>query len=523
MKYYLSLVLLFILMGCGSGEMKDEKKKGYKKEAKEMVHGEAQPEPLSSTMNTEEYDHIEENAFLEVTSNPLSTFSVDVDAASYSNMRRFIMDGRMPPKDAVRIEELINYFTYDYEQPEDGKPFSINPEIGDCPWNKEHKLLHIGLQGKKLDMDNLPPSNLVFLLDVSGSMNDPNKLPLLQSSFSLLVKQLGENDQIAIVVYAGDAGLVLPSTSGDKKEVILNAINRLSAGGSTAGGQGIHLAYKIAEENFKKNGNNRVILATDGDFNVGQSSDAELQRLIEEKRKSGVYLSVLGFGSGNYKDSKMEKIADNGNGNYYYIDNILEARKVLVSEIGGTLNTIAKDVKIQLEFNPAKVYRYRLIGYENRMLSSEDFDDDTKDAGEIGAGHTVTALYEIELAEGKTGKKTGKNYKYQSTQVNESAYSSSDLATLKFRYKEPKDTVSLLIEKTVKAKYPKLANTSDNFRFSAAVAEFGMLLRDSKYKGDATFEQVIELASGSKGEDGEGYRSEFIRLVKLVSDMGEKG
>ncbi len=517
MKNLLSLALLAVLFGCSSEEKKDEKKKDYKKEAKEMAHGEEAP--IQSTHNTEEYDYIDENEFLEVTANPLSTFSVDVDAASYSNVRRFITDGMLPPKDAVRIEEMINYFSYDYKNPKDQKPFSIHTELGECPWNKQHKLLHIGLKGKELEKGNIPPSNLVFLLDVSGSMEDPDKLPLLQNSFNLLVNQLGDRDNVAIVVYAGAAGLVLPSTSCDQKDVILQAINNLRAGGSTAGGEGIHLAYKVATENFKENGNNRVILATDGDFNVGQSSDAELERMIEEKRESGVYLSVLGFGTGNLKDSKMEKIADKGNGNYYYIDNIFEARKVLVTEMGATLNTIAKDVKIQVEFNPAKVYRYRLIGYENRMMSSEDFDDDTKDAGEIGAGHTVTALYEIELVGPSIKDKTGKQYKYQSTQINKEAYSSNEVASLKFRYKEPEDTVSQLIEKTVNAKYLSLAKTSINFRFSAAVAEFGLLLRDSKHKGESTYEQVVEMALSAKGEDEEGYRSEFVKMVRLAKDL----
>jgi len=365
-------------------------------------------------LNTEEYDKIDENEFLDVLSNPQSTFSIDVDGASYSNARRFISNGEMPPIDAVRVEEFINYFTYDYENQSSEHPFSIHTEVSNCPWNPASKLLHIGLQGKRIATENLPNSNLVFLLDVSGSMNSPSKLPLLKSSFKLLLDNLTKKDRIAIVVYAGAAGLVLPSTSCSNKEEILEALNKLESGGSTAGGAGIELAYKIAKENFISEGNNRIILATDGDFNVGTSSNSELERLVEEKRKTGVYLSVLGFGSGNYKDSKMEKLADQGNGNYYYIDSMFEAKKVLVNEMGGTLLTIAKDVKIQIEFNPAKVSQYRLIGYENRALANKDFNDDKKDAGELGSGHSVTALYEIIPANpDKSGKK---NMKYNTSQ-----------------------------------------------------------------------------------------------------------
>jgi Ca-activated chloride channel family protein len=466
--------------------------------------------------NTEEYQAIEENGFREALKNPLSTFSIDVDAASYSNIRRFLSRGQMPPKDAVRIEEMVNYFTYDYPQPKAIEPFSINTEMSECPWNKKHRLVHIGLQGKEIPTQNLPPSNLVFLIDVSGSMETPEKLPLLKAAFVMLVEQLRPQDRVAMVVYAGAAGLVLPSTSGSHKEEILQAIDRLQAGGSTSGGAGIELAYKIARENFIKEGNNRVILATDGDFNVGVSSNAAMERLIEQKRETGIFLTVLGFGMGNYKDSKMETLADKGNGNYAYIDNIMEARKVLVNEFGGTLFTIAKDVKIQVEFNPAKVKAYRLVGYENRALKNEDFNNDTKDAGELGAGHTVTALYEIIPADTDSQLPVSgtDELKYQKNKIAPSAYSSKELMTLKLRYKHPAEEASKLITKELVDENMSLNKTSDNFRFSAAVAQFGMLLRNSEYKGTATYTDVVTLAEGAKGTDKEGYRTEFINLVK---------
>ncbi|MBI5020513.1 MAG: von Willebrand factor type A domain-containing protein [Ignavibacteriales bacterium] len=482
----------------------------------------SQPDRLQSAQrpfNTEGYDKINENEFLDVRQNPLSTFSIDVDNASYSNVRQFIQNGQLPPKDAVRIEELINYFTYDYPQPRDRHPFSITTEMSTCPWNDEHKLLLIGLQGKKIATENLPPSNLVFLLDVSGSMNEPNKLPLVKAAFRLLVDQLREEDKVSIVVYAGRAGLVLPSTYGDDKEEILHAIDQLQAGGSTAGGEGILLAYRIAQENFKKNGNNRVILATDGDFNVGVSSDSELERLIEEKRNSGIYLSVLGFGTGNYKDSKMEKLADKGNGNYSYIDNLQEARKVFVGQMAGTLFTIAKDVKLQIEFNPAKVKAYRLIGYENRMLAKEDFNNDKKDAGDIGAGHSVTALYEIIPSGGETDLPEVDDLKYQVSRVNRNAKTSNEILTVKFRYKPPKESESRLIVHPLEDETTELDETSNNFRWAASVVEFGILLRDSQFKGNASFRNVIEIAHDAKGKDREGYRAEFIRLVELCKDL----
>ncbi len=473
--------------------------------------------------NTEEYATINENSFLAPNKNPLSTFSIDVDAASYSNIRRFLNNGQAPPKDAVRIEEMVNYFNYDYAQPKGEDPFSINTEIGECPWNTKHKLVHIGLQGKKIATENLPASNLVFLLDVSGSMGQSNKLPLLKSSLKMLVNQMRAKDRVAIVVYAGAAGLVLPATAGNEKETIIAALDNLNAGGSTAGGAGIKLAYKIAMENFKKGGNNRIILATDGDFNIGASSNGEMDRLIEEKRKSGVFLTVLGFGMGNYKDSKMESIADKGNGNYAYIDNIQEAKKVLVTEFGGTLFTIAKDVKLQVEFNPKKVQAYRLIGYENRKLKNEDFNNDKKDAGELGSGHTVTAMYEI-IPVGVDSEFIGSvdDLKYQNIKHVNKATNTNEILTLKLRYKQPEGLKSKLLVKTLIDKTSKLDKTSDNFRFAAAVASFGMILRDSEFKGDATISDVVTLAKGAKGDDDEGYRAEFIRLVRSSDFMASR-
>lgn len=472
--------------------------------------------------NTENYSYIQESTFLDPRQNPLSTFSIDVDNASYSNVRRFLNQGQKPPVDAVRIEEMVNYFSYDYPQPAGDVPFSVTTELSECPWNKENQLLHIGLQGKHIPTDKLPAANLVFLIDVSGSMASPDKLPLVKAGFKLLVDQLRPQDRVAIVVYAGAAGLVLPSTPGKNKSDIMRAIEKLEAGGSTAGGAGIALAYRVAQENFVKEGNNRVILATDGDFNVGVSSDSELQRMIEEKRESGVFLTVLGFGTGNLKDSRMEQLADKGNGNYAYVDSILEAKKVFVNEFGGTLFTIAKDVKLQLEFNPAKVKAYRLIGYENRALADEDFNDDKKDAGDLGSGHTVTALYEIVPvgAVAKTG--TVDELKYQKSELNQKATNTNELLTLKLRYKDPQGNESKLITSTVTNQSTAATKTSDNFRFSAAVAACGMLLRDSKYKGNASYPMVLELAEGARGKDAEGYRIEFIRLVKSMNLLSDR-
>lgn len=466
--------------------------------------------------NTEEYATIRENPFLAATRNPLSTFSIDVDAASYGNIRRFINQGEMPPKDAVRIEEMVNYFTYDYPQPQGNVPFSIGKELAECPWNPQHYILQVGLQGKQIPTETLPPSNLVFLIDVSGSMNSTNKLPLLKKGFRMLTDQLRDDDHVAIVVYAGAAGVVLESTPGSDKATIKEAIDRLQAGGSTAGGEGIQLAYDIAKKHFREGGNNRVILATDGDFNIGESSNAGMERMIEKKRDDGIFLTVLGFGMGNYKDSKMELLADKGNGNYAYIDNIQEAKKVLVSEFGGTLFTIAKDVKFQIEFNPAKIQGYRLIGYENRALKSEDFHDDKKDAGELGSGHTVTALYEIIPVGIEAGNllKPVDDLKYQQQKPERSASRTDEWLTLKLRYKAPDSNSSQLLEQALTTEVLPLDQTSENFRFAASVAGFGMLLRDSQFKGDLTYDAVSQLAREAQGEDEEGYRQEFIRLVE---------
>jgi Ca-activated chloride channel family protein len=466
--------------------------------------------------NREGYDKIVENRFLKAVDNPLSTFSIDVDAASYSNVRRFLNQGQLPPAGAMRIEEMVNYFKYEYPQPINGEPFSINTEISDAPWNKEHKLVLIGLQGKKIPMENLPASNLVFLIDVSGSMQGPERIGLVKASMKLLVDQLREQDKVSIVVYAGAAGLVLQPTSGADKTKIKDAIDNLEAGGSTAGGAGIKLAYKTAKENFAKGGNNRVILCTDGDFNVGESSDDAMERLIEEERKSGVFLTVLGYGTGNYQDAKMQKLADKGNGNHAYIDGITEAKKVLVNEFGGTLFTIAKDVKLQIEFNPAKVQGYRLIGYENRMLAKEDFNDDKKDAGELGSGHTVTALYEIIPVGVKSSfLQNVDSLKYQANISAISKTSHTDeIMTVKFRYKAPDGVVSKLIEHPVRDKQISIAKTSDNFRFAASVAQFGLLLRNSEYRSNASYTDLLTMARKAKGSDEDGYRSEFIRLVE---------
>ena len=459
--------------------------------------------------NTESYNVINENTFKDVINNPLSTFSIDVDKASYSNIRRFLTQNQKPVKDAVRIEEMINYFDYDYPQPTNGNPFSVTIEGDKCPWNEKHQLVLVGLKGENLNDKQIPPSNLVFLLDVSGSMDEPNKLPLVKRSFKYLVENLRSVDRIAIVVYAGAAGVVLESTPGSKKETIIASIDKLEAGGSTAGGEGINLAYAIAKQNFIKGGNNRVILATDGDFNIGASSDAEMVRLIEEKRKDGIFLSVLGVGMGNYKDSKMEKIADAGNGNYSYIDNLLEAKKVFGTDLWGTLYTIAKDVKIQIEFNPKKVKAYRLIGYENRLLNKEDFNDDKKDAGEIGCGHTVTALYEIITSDSDENIPNVDPLEYQKqTIVNES----KNLMTVKVRYKKPNEDVSNLIVEKVEAGKMK---SSNNLRFASSVAEFGMLLRESEFKGTSTYSAVLQRAKGAAGADEFGYRADFIKMVEL--------
>lgn len=483
-----------------------------------MADARMMPPPIE---NDESYKSIAENGFKTVNSEPLSTFSVDVDAASYSNVRRFINSGQLPPADAVRIEEMINYFHYNIAGPTNNEPVAINTELSAAPWNSKHRLLRIGLKAKTIATDKLPASNLVFLIDVSGSMYDANKLPLVQSSLKMLVNQLRPQDRVAIVVYAGAAGVVLPATTGDKKTTINNAIDNLQAGGSTAGGAGIKLAYKIAQENFMKGGNNRVMLATDGDFNVGASSDDDMEKLIEKERESGISLSVLGFGMGNYKDSKMETLADKGNGNYAYIDNITEARKTLISEFGGTLFTIAKDVKLQVEFNPAKVQAYRLLGYENRTLNKEDFNNDKKDAGDMGSGHTVTAFYEI-LPAGIKDDYSGSvdPLKYQKPKPVTYVSTTDEMLTIKFRYKQPTSSVSKVSQVTVKDAPIALKATSTDFRFAAAVAEFGMVLRDSQFKQHSSYDQAIQMARAAKGQDTEGYRAEFIKLAesaKLLS------
>jgi Ca-activated chloride channel family protein len=477
---------------------------------------EAEPE-----FNTESYARIEDNPFVAVQHEPLSTFSVDVDTASYANVRRFLNDGRLPPPDAVRIEELINYFTYDYPQPEGAEPFSVTLESTQAPWKLEHRLVRIGLKGREIPAGERPASNLVFLLDVSGSMQSEDKLPLLQQALKTLVVNLSERDRVAIVVYAGASGLVLPSTAN--KRAMLDALNALEAGGSTNGGQGIELAYRVARENYIEGGNNRVILATDGDFNVGVTNEGDLTRLIEEKAKSGVFLSVLGFGSGNVKDSTMEKLADRGNGNYAYIDTLSEARKVLVSQMGATLYTIAKDVKVQVEFNPAQVAGYRLVGYENRLLAAQDFNDDTKDAGEIGAGHSVTALYEVVPAgQPVPGAPSVDALKYQQPAAGAAdSAASGELLTVKLRYKQPDGDTSQLLSVPLSDTGSSYEQASADTKFAAAVAAFGMLLRGSEHKGSASYEAVLELGEEGRAEDREGYRAEFLQLVKKARDLAK--
>ncbi|MEW5676168.1 von Willebrand factor type A domain-containing protein [Flavobacterium enshiense] len=467
--------------------------------------------------NEEDYDSFVENPFTNPKNEALSTFSIDVDNASYTNIRRFINNGQKVPKDAVRVEEMINFFKYNYPQPENKHPFSINTEYSDCPWNENHKLLKIGLQGKNIPTDALPPSNLVFLIDVSGSMNSQNRLPLLKESMKVLVNQLRKEDKVAMVVYAGAAGLVLPPTSGAEKQTIINALDNLEAGGSTAGGAGIELAYKTAQEHFIKDGNNRVVLATDGDFNVGASSDKDMETLIEEKRKSGVFLTCLGYGMGNYKDSKMEILADKGNGNYAYIDTIQEANRFLGKEFKGNLYAIAKDVKIQIEFNPKHVQSYRLIGYENRKLNAEDFENDAIDAGELGSGHTVTALYEIIPTGVKSefNKETAE-LKYSKVATNTDKYS-GELATVKFRYKKPDGDKSTEMVQVIENLSGTINSASNDLKFSAAVAWFGLKLRDSKLVTKKASSEIKALALQGKSEDSEGYKAEFIRLVEAVN------
>lgn len=494
--------------------------------ATEQVEIAAEPAPTDAAEKPadtvpargEDYAVIHENPFLDAQRSPLSTFAIDVDRASYANVRRFLtQDHQLPPPDAVRLEELVNYFSYTYPQPTTG-PASLNAEVAACPWNAAHQLVLVGVQGKEVSTENLPPANLVFLLDVSGSMNDPQKLPLLKESLRALVqKALRPQDYVAIVVYAGAAGLVLPPTPGSDPETILKALNELEAGGSTAGGEGLRLAYQVARQHRRPGGNNRIILATDGDFNVGEQSEADMERLITKERDSGVFLSVLGFGSGNLQDNLMEQLADKGNGNYAYIDQLAEAERVLVQQFGGTLFTLAKDVKVQVEFNPAVVREYRLLGYENRLLAAEDFNDDHKDAGELGAGQQVTALYEVVPVGALAASAPIDPLKYQTTKAVRSG--GSELLTVKLRYQEPQGSVSRLQQLPVGAATASVEQASENLRFAAAVAQFGMLLRESKYRGTATWQTTVQLAEGARGKDPEGSRAEFVQLLNSAAVM----
>jgi Ca-activated chloride channel family protein len=469
--------------------------------------------------NTESYARIVDNPFQRAADEPLSTFSIDVDTASYANVRRFLSQNTLPPRDAVRIEELLNYFPYSDAAPSSASehPFAVHVEVAGCPWNAQNRLARIGIAARPIDQSRRPASNLVFLVDVSGSMQEPNKLPLVQWSLQRLVEQLGENDQVAMVVYAGASGLVLPSTSCIHKAEISSAIAQLQAGGSTNGGAGIQLAYDIAAQHFIKKGTNRVILATDGDFNVGTTSEGELVRLIEAKAKSGVFLSVLGFGMGNIKDNTLEKLADKGNGHYAYIDSPREAYKVLVEEMGSTLITVAKDVKIQVEFNPARVGAYRLIGYENRIMAHQDFNDDTKDAGEIGAGHHVTALYEL-VSPGKEGSLPQVDPLKYAKPAPPSA-PSDECFTVKLRYKRPDGDASRLLELGIQDAGRAFADASDDLKFACAVAGFGMLLRGSADKGSLTYPGVLEIAQASSARDPSGYRQEFIAAVRQAAAL----
>jgi len=471
--------------------------------------------PTVHAWNTESYNAVTENGFINTGNDPLSTFSIDVDTASYSNIRRFINQGSMPPVGAVRIEEMINYFPYDYPQPSGKHPFSVTTELGPCPWNDKHQLVRIGLKAKNIEKNDLPPSNLVFLIDVSGSMSSANKLPLLKQSMKMLVKQFNKDDRISIVVYAGNDSILLEPTAGSEQQKIMDAIDSLGAGGSTHASSGIITAYKLAEQVFMPKGNNRIILASDGDFNVGTTTRGALQKLIEEKRVSGIYLTVLGFGMGNYHDDTMEVLADKGNGNYAYIDSLLEAKKVMVKEMSGTMFALARDVKIQVEFNPARIGAYRLIGYENRTLADEDFNDDKKDAGEIGVGHIVTALYELVPA-GSNDTPSVDPLKYQQVIKKTTSGTSNELMTIKLRYKTLQTNKSTLLSTVVNKTNVDLNKTSDDFRFAASVAGYGMLLTQSDLRGKLDYDQIQTLAKGAKGMDAEGYRAEFIRLVEMT-------
>ena len=469
--------------------------------------------------NTESYSAINETGFRDVLRAPLSTFSIDVDNAAYSNVRRFLNTGQLPPSDAARIEELLNYFHYDYPEPDTNHPYGLHTELSECPWNPEAQLLKVGLKAKDIAKDELPPSNLVFLIDVSGSMSPANRLPLVKTAMNMLVEELRPTDRVSIVVYSGSTEILLESTPASEKRKIIRAIESLRAGGYTAGGQALRMAYSVAEENFIEGGNNRIIMATDGDFNVGESSNAAMERLVEEEREKGVFITVLGFGMGNYKDDRLEIIANKGNGNYAYIDNIQEARKVFVSEFAGTLFTVAKDVKLQIEFNPQRVKAYRLIGYENRRLKDEDFNNDAKDAGEMGAGHTVTALYEIIPAGSDAAIPGIDQLKYQDNPAPVKPNLRAELLTIKTRYKLPDGDESILFDKVVKGNVIPLSRTSDDFRFASAVAEYGLILSNSEFKANSDYDNIIKRALGAKGKDEEGYRAEFINLVRTAKNL----
>ncbi len=503
------------LIGCGSkhDSARSANARHFKSGSAAAPHG--AKDELEAEFNTEEYDSIQENQFLSAKDNPLSTFSVDVDTASYANVRRMLKGNQMPPAGAVRIEEFINYFDYEYPQPDDNQPFSVTVDVANCPWKPNHQLARIGLKGVEIEASQRPAANLVFLLDVSGSMNDGNKLPLVKQAMKLLAERLNEQDRVSIVVYAGSSGLVMPPTPGHDRGEILGALERLSAGGSTNGGEGIELAYDLAERGFIQGGINRVILCSDGDFNVGITNRSDLVDLIQDKAKGGVQLTVLGFGMGNFKDATMEQLADKGNGNYGYVDTMREARKLLVEEMTGTLITIAKDVKIQVDFNPAQVAAYRLIGYENRMLAAEDFRDDTKDAGEIGAGHTVTALYELQLVDSSEEQVSGtvEPTKYQQSRELSEESESNELFTVRLRYKKPDATESQEFRVAAEANIAEFEAAPSDFRFVSAVAMFGLVLRDSQFKGDASLELVKSIAAESTGQDHRGYRREFLELV----------
>ena len=472
------------------------------------------------------YAHTPENAFFAAATAPLSTFGLDVDNASYANVRRFLNEGQLPPRDAVRVEEMLNYFQYQYPAPAAGSadPVRLSTELAVCPWNPAHQLARIGVQARRIETASLPPANLVFLVDVSGSMMEDDRLPLVQAGLKLLVQQLRPQDHVALVVYAGAAGLVLPPTPGSQKQVIIDAIDRLQAGGSTAGGAGLRLAYSTARQYFQKEANNRVILASDGDFNVGESSEAAMEQLITTERETGVFLTVLGCGRGNLRDSQMELLADKGNGNYAYLDNLDEARRVLVAQFGGTLFTVAQDAKLQVEFNPARVAHYRLVGYENRLLAAEDFNNDRKDAGDLGAGHTVTALYEIVPVGSPQPLIDPLRYSTTAGLVaGLGGGPSGEILTVKLRYKQPQGLTSQLLTQPLTGAAHALSVASPDFRFAAAVAQFGLLLRQSEQRGTATYAATATLAEAARGTDADGYRAEFVRLVRLAEGLSGGG